>query len=260
MSELKIEKSVRRGRPKRSEAERFQTMAWYNSVSRYMGTNSPYALECQIQPENIIKRHGKVITSRAWDRYKIGARTPQDGLLKDEKKFSAVVAAERHVPMSGDVFRNPIWHAMKAKVLRFDEAVNLIVTLKPATAHLYIDLSDEMKCNRIDSLFQNMGCPIWIERGDYFHALDHLAVNLIFLRLEAKIPSEGVREGIAENIAKSLGPISQSPWINPFFEEMFDWLERNVWGTLFDEFYTTQKWSNARGWRKTIPDWLIIED
>jgi hypothetical protein len=40
---------------------------------------------------------------------------------------------------------------------------------------------------------------------------------------------------------------------------MYDWLETNVWGNLFDELYTPRIENNVRGWRRTRPDWLTLE-
>ena len=175
-------------------------------------------------------------------------------------KPGAVLAAEHHVPESGDVFRHPIWNAMRAQTMGFDEATRLISALKPAIAGYYMDLSKAMANHRTDSLSRNIGLPIWIERGDYYHALDHLAANLIFMRLEIIRHLESHREGCAENIAKTLGPVAQSPWIGPFHVEMYDWLETHVWGNLFDELYTPRIENNARGWRRTRPDWLTLEN
>jgi hypothetical protein len=255
MSEVKSENPERRGRPKHSAVDRFQTMAWFNSIARVLEIESPYSLECVIQRENIVERDGKIITSRAWDKYKVGTRVPQDGHMKSGK-HGAVLAAEHHVPESGYVFRHPIWKVMRARTMGFDEATRLISALKPSVAGYYMDLSKAMANNRTDSLSRNIGLPIWIERGDYYHALDHLAANLIFLRLDIIRHLEGQRRDCAENVAKTLGPVAQSPWIWPFHEEMYDWLEANVWGNLFDELYTPRQENNASGWRRTKPDWL----
>ncbi|MFI4940221.1 MAG: hypothetical protein ACHP7O_07770 [Burkholderiales bacterium] len=63
---------------------------------------------------------------------------------------------------------------------------------------------------------------------------------------------------IAENIAKTLGPLSISPWFSEFYEEYFDYLEKNIWGQIFDEIYHPSL-KNGLGWRKTRDDWLLNE-
>lgn len=247
----------KRGRPQRSAADAFQAKAWFNSISNVLDIESAYVLERMIQRENVVVRSGKTITSRAWDKYKIGVRLPQDGLMKSGKP-GAVIAAEHHAPESGDVFRHPIWKVMRAKTLEFDEAIRLISAFKPSIARYYVDLSDAMVSNRADSLEQNIGMPIWIDWGDFRSALDHLAAHLMILRTGIVRHLKFKRLDCTYNIAKALGPLSVSPWIGPFHEEMYDWLEANVWGDMFDEFYAAQEEeSHAKGWRKSKPDWLV---
>lgn len=247
------------GRQKRCAVESFKTRAWFYSIACIKGIYSPFTLERMIQPENVVMYDGKLVSSRSWDKYKAGTRTPSDSVMHNGK-LGAVVAAANHVPESVGVFRHPIWTVMRSSTIQFSEAIKIISTLEPEIARYYFDSISEIKNDQVGSIFENIGLPIWIERGDYHSALYHLTVQLIFMRLEIASSFGDRRECIAENIAKTLGPISQSPGISPFFEEMFDWLELNIWGDLFNECYGPQIRNNARGWRKTIPDWLITED
>lgn len=254
------------GRPKRSDVDRFQTMAWFNSISNVMNDCSPTHLERIIQPENVtINNAGKLITSRAWDKYKAGDRLPSDTILK-EGKSSAVLAAEKFVPESADVFRHPLWIAMRMPVMSFVEVMRLISTLPPSASHFYMDLSETLRETQASSFSENVGLAIWIECNDYRCALDHLAAQLMILRLDIFRHIEILRISCAYNIEKTLGPIAISPWFEPFHEEMFDWLEANVWGDLFDNFYDCaanygkRGDDSAKGWRKTKPQWLILDD
>jgi hypothetical protein len=246
-----------RGRRPHGPVDSFQTRAWFNSIADVVGTNTPHALEQTIQRHLIHLNDGKTKASSSWDKYKNGLRLPQDGHGKDGKP-GAVMAAEQHAPESGDVFRHPIWKAMRADIMNLKEATDLISTLRPATTHYYVDLSDAMASHRAASLEQNIGLAIWIDRGDYRSALDHLAAHLMILRIGIVRHLKSKRLDCAYNIAKTLGPLAASPWIGPFHEEMFDWLEANVWGNLFDELYTPQEENNAKGWRKSKPDWLTL--
>jgi hypothetical protein len=96
---------------------------------------------------------------------------------------------------------------------------------------------------------------IWIEASDYIAALDHLAANLMLYRSDIVRINECGRGSIAENIAKTFGPLSKSPWFFLFYEEFFDFLERNVWGSLFDYAYH-ESLQNGLGWRKTRERWI----
>jgi len=241
------EKRPQRGRPKRSEVDRFQAMAWYNSIADVIGTDSAYQLEKLIEPGKVVYRDGKVITSRAWDKYKNGDRLPQDGYDSDGKP-RAVVAAEMRVPESGDVYRHLIWEVMRKPSMRMDEVIKALESFKPSVAAFYFDLSQDKIDQKKISLGQNLWRPLPIKYGDYYTALDHLAVNLMFLRLDIWGNDLDLKE-IALNIANALPSVAISPWIGSFHKEMFDWLESNVWGGLFNTHYGDgRKYTN--GWKK----------
>ena len=59
-------------------------------------------------------------------------------------------------------------------------------------------------------------------------SLDHLAIQLMILRIKRYWEREHRYFTIVENITKTLGPISVSPWIGPFYQELYDWLENNI--------------------------------
>ena len=251
------------GRPKRSDVDRYQAMAWFNSIASVLDDWSPTSLERIIQPENISKNiDGKWTSSRAWDKYKIGTCLPSDTILKNEKS-SAVIAAGKHVAISADVYRHPLWMVMRTPIMSFDEVMRLILTLPRPVSHFYMDLIDDLKNIDESSFSSNISLAIWIERNDYYSALDHLAAQLMLLHLDIFRHIESLRISSAYNIEKTLGPIAISPWFGPFHEEMFDWLEKNIWGDLFDNFYDcAENYGRrgddlAKGWRRTKPQWLI---
>lgn len=62
---------------------------------------------------------------------------------------------------------------------------------------------------------------------------------------------------IASNIAKTLGPVAQSPWLEEIHEEFYDWLEVNVWGDFFNQYYDGGS-KSVLGWRKTRSEWLLL--
>lgn len=249
MGNLHTEKRLQRGRQKRSEIDRFQAMAWYNSIADVMGIESAYQLEKLIEPNKVVYRDGKVITSRAWDKYKSGDRLPKDGYDSDGKP-RAVVAAEIRVPESGDVYRHLIWEAMRKPSMRMDEVIKALESFKPSVAAFYFDLSQGKVDQRKISLGQNLWRPIPIKFGDYYTALDHLAVNLMFLRLDIWGNDLDLKE-IALNIANALPSVAISPWIGPFHEEMFEWLEVNLWHDLLDTYYDNSD-KPSKGWKMAM--------
>jgi hypothetical protein len=246
---------IKAGKLLRDEVNRFHTLAWFNSVSHDLKETSPLRLEKELQPWKV-KRNadGKLIGSRAWDRYKVGERLPQDGYGKDGNPLAVMAAATRS-PKSALLYRHPLWEAMKSPFMSLDRATELISKFSPDVAGYYGDLAKVTPINRAEILSENISLDIWIDWNDRYAAMDHLAASLMFLKIDGLRHLEDRREKCAENIVKSLGPLASSHWIGPFHEEMFDWFEKNVWSDLFDKHYPKGN-KQANGWRKTKPKWL----
>ena len=90
MGEANIQRA--RGRPPRTDVDRFQAMAWFTAVSNGVGDESAFRLEKRFQPENVKSRDGKLVASRAWDKYRDGIRLPSDGFKKDGRPGPVVAA------------------------------------------------------------------------------------------------------------------------------------------------------------------------
>lgn len=239
----------------RDEVNRFHTLAWFNAVSFDLKETSPLRLEKKLQPWNVKwNADGKLIGSRAWDRYKDGKRLPQDGYGKEGKPL-AVIAAMDQSPRSAWLYRHPLWEAMESPSMSLVRATELISRFSTDVASYYGDLARAAPINRAEILAENIGLDIWIDWNDRYAAMDHLAACLMFLKIEGLRHLEDRREKCAESIAKSLGPLASSHWIGPFYEEIFDWFESNIWGDLFDKHYRKGD-QQAKGWRKSKPKWL----
>lgn len=247
---------MRRGRPKKSAVDRFQAIAWFNAVSYWTRDSSPYRLEKRFQPENIKMDHdGKQVGTRAWDKYRKGERLPKDGYRKDGRP-GPVVAAGKVVPDSLYVYRHPLWGILRSKKMSFDNAVKSLGFFVPSVRHFYLDLESSDPERQFESFAESVGMPIWIDREDDFdRSLDHLAINLMILRLDNFRHNRAYFEGIAQNIAKTLGPLSVSPWFGEIYAEFYDWLEINVWGDIFNQYYTLGS-SSTFGWRRSCHEWL----
>lgn len=252
---MKNKTPVKSGKLLRDEVNRLHTLAWFNAVSHDLKETSPFRLEKELQPWKIKKNaDGKLIGSRGWDRYKLGERLPQDGYGKDNNPLAVMAAAERS-PESVWLYRHPLWEAMASPLMSLNRATELISKFPPDVASYYGDLAKASPIYRAEILADNISLDIWIDWNDRHAAMDHLAASLMFLKIDGLRKLEDRREKCAENIAKSLGPVASSHWISPFYEEMFDWLEDNVWGDLFNESYQKGN-KQAKGWRRSIPKWL----
>lgn len=246
-----------RGRPKRSEVDRFQAIAWFNAVSHGMSDDSPFRLEKRFQPENIkTDVDGKQTATRAWDKYRRGERLPKDGYKKDGLP-GPVIAAGKSVLDSLYIYRHPIWQAMRADRLSFEEVIKILGFIEPFVSHYYLDLETTDSERQFKAFAESVGMPIWIDLEDDLHiSLDHLAIHLMILRMDNFRYDRERFEIIAENIAKTLGPLSVSPWLGEIQEELYDWLEANVWGDIFNRHYDRGS-KSVPGWRRTRSEWLM---
>lgn len=245
-------KNSARGRKKRTAVDKFQTQAWYNSIIEVKGKCTSYHLEQTIQEKDPATKTEWFVPRGLWKQYKDGSILPKDGYLPAGKP-GAVLLAESHVPISGDIYRHLIWKVMRTPNMRKDDAVEALASFKPEIASNYFDLSEGKINKQKIALGQNLWRPMLIRHGDFYTALDHLAVNLMFLRLDIWSNDLDLRE-IAMNIANALPSVAISPWIEPFHEEMYDWLQENVWHDLFNTHYHEgSKLEN--GWRGIKPNW-----
>lgn len=254
MGEANIQQA--RGRPHRTDVDRFQAMAWFTAVSNGVGDESAFRLEKRFQPENVKTRDGKLVASRAWDKYRDGARLPSDGFKKDGRP-GPVVAAGMVILDSLYIYRHPIWRVMRTEQLSFEEVVGMLSFFPPFVSRYYLDLETRDRERQFEAFSENVGQEIWIDREDEPHrSLDHLAIHLMILRMENFKHVRTRFQGIAENIAKTLGPLSISPWLGPIHEDLYDWLERNIWRDIFDRHYPHGSQS-TRGWRRCRSRWLL---
>lgn len=218
-----------RGRPKRSKVDEFQAMAWFNTIAHRFDINSPFQLERLIEP-NHVKRNadGKLVCSRAWDKYKKGKRLPKDGMKPDGTPGAVLLAGER-VPESADIYRHPIWKILRAEHISLDEAKTIVYGFRDYVRRFYFDLELPDLRSRLESFGEFVCLPIHIGADDdLIVSLDHLAINLMLLKMERLLPAGEWYPGIKENIEMTLGPLSVSPWIGPFHEEFFEWLKKNL--------------------------------
>lgn len=247
---------AKRGRPKRSDIDGYQAKAWYNTVSIGVGDDSAFRLEKLIQPENVKRLDGKLVVSRAWDKYRDGERLPLDGYKKDGRP-GPVLAAGRLVPDSLYIYRHPIWRAMRSEQLSFDEVFDLVLHFKPSVRRYYLDLEIRDLERQLETFVSSFGQKIFIETDhEKTDPLDHLSINLMFLKMDNFRHIRSRFRGISINISKSLGPLSISPWIGGIYEELYDWLEDNVWKDMFDRYYPYGS-NSKKGWRRSKHRWIL---
>lgn len=220
----------KRGRPKRTKVDEFQAKAWYNTIANHFDLDVPFHLERIIEPGNIKRdQDGKLYSNRAWDKYRNGSRSPKDGMKRDGTP-NVVVLAEQRVPQSAEIYRHPIWRVLREDVIGVSESKEIIYSFRDYVRRYYFDLELPSLQARLDSFGANVCLPIQIgSDDDLIVSLDHLAIHLLILKMDPLLPTDVWYLGIKENINMTLGPISRSPWIGPFYREFFEWLENEVW-------------------------------
>ena len=246
-SDEKMEPSQHAGRKPSTKGDEFQARAWFNGVANSAGKESPSELERIFQRQKGL--------SRIWDKYRSGVNVPSDKVNKKGQRGIALVVGDEH-PETLWLLRPPLWDAISIEKPAHETLTRMIGKFDNLTTRYYQDLSSRRNTEDFDILLNLAGQSIWIDRGDYYESIDHLAVNLMMLRFDFIKFNECAHGGIATNIAKTLGPLSISPWFKNFYEEFFDYLEKNIWLDIFDNMYHPDL-IDGQGWRKTRDDWLI---
>lgn len=236
----------KRGRKPKTDVDRFQAMTWYNSLASYIGADNSYSVKQFVFDKKEIGRRVDKETNTTWDEYKSGNKLPKDGPDINGLPGPVAAAADRY-PLSRKIYYHPLWVAMRTRRMSREEFLEQMQELDPAVRKWYPDFEEPFD---VTDFFVDMQWRTFhIPDGDYYAAFDHLAANLMFLRLgiwEYFVP---MLKECALNIAATLGPLSKSPLAGPFHEELFDWLEANVWGDLFEKHYESDD-SQFHGWRK----------
>lgn len=257
-SDVKSEQP-RRGRPPKSKVDEqvdgYRTRAWFYSVANAAQEFSPTELERIFQRQSIEGDPDGQALTRMWDKYRSGAHLPSDKINAKGKKGIALIVASEY-PETLWLLQHPLWDAMSCKRASHEILAGMIEKFDRSVQRYYQDLCTTRSTDPMDNLLQLAGQSIWIERRDYYSALDHLAANLMMLRLDFIKFNQCAYGGIAENIAKTLGPLSISPWFENFYEEFFDYLQENIWCDIFDHMYHPDL-VDGQGWRKTQDDWLV---
>lgn len=249
------------GRPPRHPAETFQTQAWYCSVCDQTNIHLPTELERRFEPEHFrANPDGKIISARNWDKYKDGSRTPRSTLRKNGAP-NLVSRVGLRFPKTLWVFEHPLWTALRYPKPSLEMVQPFLAHIDQGVRRYYADLTKFQPYLEWDQLAEDfmahVADKIWIEIGDFEAAIDHLAVIVLLLRIRS-LDVSGFAAEISRNYVKTIGPIAQSPIFNPFYEQFFDWLERDVWDGRFD-FYDAHLDTHISSWRRTKEHWILLE-
>lgn len=227
-------------------------MAWFYAVAYEVGEPSPYRLQQLFQPDQIYRKEGKPTSSGAWNKYRLGMRLPMTGVDTDGRRCIATAVGIQYADTLA-VLEHPLWKAMAEKTLPIRDIAAAVKRLPRSEAHYYRDLSAVRSGTYEMDIIEAAGNKIWVNIGDYMGAFNHFAIHLMLLRVDTVRLDLRVQPRMAKNIGRLLGFVAEVPWIHPFYIELFDWMDANVWGDLF-------KWIDLpgvqRGWRRTASLWI----
>lgn len=235
----------------------FKNKSWFNEIAFRLQTDSPFLLEKLLQPWKIHeKEYGETGgCSNMWALYREGNTTPGVGLNKNGQ-LGPVLAA-KNVGDSYRLFNHDMWNIVLRDRFQFTYCLGVLKNHSNYVKRHYYDLRFYEDEQIYRSFLEHAGSPIHIsEEDDLMVSLDHLSMQLILLKMDCCIFNKQTMHSVIQNIALTLGPISVSPWIGPFYEDFFDWLEKYFWFDIFDKYYICDD-SSIRGWRKTRRDWVI---
>jgi len=229
-----------------TDVDKFQVRAWFDFIVASTKESSATELGRIFQTDN---------STRLWDKYKHAKHVPSCSNDENQGRGYAFAVA-KILPDTLWLLRHPIWPVMSGKKNSPREFLEMLEGFSGSAQDYYLPFHAMRPMDPFEFLEEIIGKEIWIERGDWFGALDHLAANLMMMNFGTAQFNRFARAGIAYNISKTLGPLSQSPWFAKFYEEFFDYLEKKIWTNLFDSFYH-ESFKDGLGWRKTQKHWLI---
>lgn len=244
----------------------FRIRGWYQAIVSCSGIDTARGMENTCRPHRMKRQAtGERSGTNGFNYYRKGKRLPSSKVVAD---------VAQHFPETGDFITHPIWDVLIQPVPTLRVFETVLGRLSPDTARYYQDLATLSEHDDlVRHILSVMGQEIWIDRGDYWSALDHLAMNLLMLRCEVSTLYIGKRPAIAANVKKTLGPLSESPWFAQIYSSFFDHLEHLIWTDLFCnhspdaiDFESSNEMqfdkadhSTTKGWRLTQPGWLLSE-
>lgn len=227
-------------------------MAWFYAVAHEVGDPSPYRLQKLFQPEQIYRGGDRPTSSGAWNKFRNGTRMPGVGTNAHGQDRIATRVG-REYPDTLAILNHPLWQAMSQERLPLSVIAAAVREFPRFEAEYYVDLASPNPITLdIVEAEADLG-KVWVEIGDHKAAFNHFALHLMLLRVEGIRQDARLRPFLAKRLGRILGFVSEVPWVQSFYERLFDWMDINLWGSLFDGASLDHE---RRGWKNTTHLWI----
>jgi len=230
----------------------FAARAWFFAVENECGGCGPWATAARLRQRLASDWHSQESLFLTLKRHMNGQCLPSDRVTSKGKEGIALTVG-RLFPTTLDALHLPLWPALILKSPTLENLKTFAEACHPEVRRQYQAVNGLSRQDCAQYLFNLIGNEISLDPSDHTSALQHLSIQIVMLRLEWVRYSPHLLAGVSRNIVLTLGPIARSPWFSPFWEDFFDFVEKDVWADLVNHPAQT---SLVGGWRRTENRWL----
>lgn len=235
----------RHGPPTRKQVlSSLEARSWYNLVAAQSGETRAIKVEALFRSGGVPVVDGKSASHGHFHRFRAGKRVPKE--VADR--------VGRVLPTSLFLAHHPFWFVAQLDECGLQDVFACLKRCHERVKRQYLTVHAPDEHLAKNMIVESLGSPIWIGMGNWEAALDHLAMQIAYLKTDWVQHSPKHFPEVARNVVKTLGPIAQSPCFSAHYEELFDFLEAGAWRCLLTMDHPNVL---SRGWRTSISKWLI---
>lgn len=240
----------KRGRPKKSTADRLSTMVWAEAVKIQSKGMTPYKLEVTFMPEECVpKRDCRVVRPSLMDRYAKGELSP--------KNFDSRCGGTKLVERIDSTFAGtakwlylPLWELMQPKAYSLEEMHQIMAGIEGGFYYKFFSRYDWPERVYV----RNFEVDIKeIRKVSRHNTLDAFAFLLGLVREAEYTLDVRVHFNACIGMSELFPSVARMPEIKPVAGQLFDYLE----GAYFRVIYTVPDGSEIvfrQSWRELYPD------
>lgn len=240
----------RRGRPKKSMADKLSTLVWAEAIKIQSKEMTPYMIEVTFMPEECVpKRNGRVVRPSLMDRYVRGELSPKnDGSRCGGAKLVARI--DSTFPGTAKWLYLPLWELMQSKAYSLEEMHQIMARVE---APFYYKFFSRADCPERVYVRSFGGDIKEIRKVSRYNTLDAFAFLLGLAREAEHTLDVRVHFNACKGMREMFPVIARMPEIKPVAGRLFDYLEEAYFGVIYSipdggEIVFRQSW------RELYPD------